>query len=70
MILGGITSMVGALIFGSVRSFITSPRVFFTLILVIALCSAYENLIFDESDVLTARRAGTPTEEDRVLFRG
>lgn len=69
MILGGITSMVGGLIFGSVRSFITSPRVFFTLILVIALCSAYENLIFDESDVLTARRAGTSTEEDRVLFQ-
>lgn len=70
MILGGITSMLGVLIFGSVRSFITSPRVFFTLILVIALCSAYENIIFDESDVLTARRAGSPTEEDRIYLRG
>ena len=70
MILGGITSMVGVLIFGTVRSFITSPRVFFTLILVLALCSAYENLIFDESDVLTARCAGTPSEEDRVFRRG
>lgn len=69
MILGGVTSIVGALIFGTVRSFITSPRVFFTLTLVLALCSAYENLIFDESDVLTARQAGTPTEEDRVFRR-
>ena len=69
MILGGVTSVVGALIFGTVRSFITSPRVFFTLTLVLALCSAYENLIFDESDVLTARQAGTPTEEDRVFRR-
>ena len=69
MILGGVTSVVGGLIFGTVRSFITSPRVFFTLTLVLALCSAYENLIFDESDVLTARQAGTPTEEDRVFRR-
>jgi hypothetical protein len=70
MVLGGVTSMVGVLIFGSVRSFITSPRVFFTLLLVIALCSAYENVLFDESDVLTARRAGSPTEEDRIYLRG
>lgn len=70
LILGGVTSMVGVLIFGSVRSFITSPRVFFTLMLVISLCSAYENVIFDESDVLTAKRAGSPTEEDRIFLRG
>lgn len=70
MILGGVTSMVGVLIFGTVRSFITSPRVFFTLTLVLALCSAYENLIFDESDILTARSAGTPSEEDRVFRHG
>ncbi len=70
MILGGITSMAGVLIFGSVRSFITAPRVFFTLMLVISLCSAYENVLFDESDVLTARRAGSPTEEDRIYLRG
>lgn len=69
MILGGVTSVVGALIFGTVRSFITSPRVFFTLMLVLALCSAYENILFDESDVLTARQAGTSTEEDRVFRR-
>jgi hypothetical protein len=69
MILGGVTSVVGALVFGTVRSFITSPRVFFTLTLVLALCSAYENILFDESDVLTARQAGTSTEEDRVFRR-
>lgn len=70
MILGGIISIVGVLIFGTVRSFITSPRVFFTLTLVLALCSAYGNLIFDESDVLSARTAGTPSEEDRVFRHG
>jgi hypothetical protein len=69
MILGGVISVVGALVFGTVRSFITSPRVFFTLTLVLALCSAYENILFDESDVLTARQAGTSTEEDRVFRR-
>lgn len=70
MILGGVTSIAGALIFGTVRSFITSPRVFFTLMLVISLCSAYENVLFDESDVLTARRSGSPTAEDRIFLRG
>ncbi len=70
MILGGVTSIAGALIFGSVRSFITAPRVFFTLLLVISLCSAYENVLFDESDVLTARRSGSPTAEDRIYLRG
>jgi hypothetical protein len=70
MILGGITSTVGILIFGTVRSFITSPRVFFTIILVLALCSAYENLIFDESDVLAAQAASTPSEEDRIFRHG
>ena len=70
MILGGVTSMIGVLIFGAVRSFMTAPRVFFTLMLVISLCSAYENVLFDESDVLTARRAGSPTEEDRIFLRG
>jgi putative inorganic carbon (HCO3(-)) transporter len=70
MILGGITGTVGVLIFGTVRSFITSPRVFFTVTLVLALCSAYENLIFDESDVLAACAASTPSEEDRIFRHG
>ena len=70
MILGGVTSLVGALVFGTVRSFLTAPRVFFTLLLVVALCSAYENIIFDESDVLTANRAGSPDGEDRIYRRG
>ncbi len=69
MILGGVVSLVGVLIFGAVRSFITSPRVLFTLVLVVALCSAYENIIFDESDVLTADAAGSPRGEDRIYRR-
>lgn len=67
VIVGGVASIVGLLIFGTVRSFITYPRVFFTITLVLAVCSAYENLVFDESDVITAKQAGTSTEEDRVL---
>ena len=51
MILGGVTSLLGIVIFGSVRSFITSPRVFFTVAMVMALCSAYENIVFWEHDV-------------------
>ena len=70
MILGGVTGTVGVLIFGTVRSFITSPRVFFTIFLVLALCSAYENLIFDESDVLAACAASSPSEEDRIFRHG
>ena len=66
VILGGMTSLVGVLIFGVVRSFLSFPRVLFTLMLVVALTSAYENIIFDESDVLTAESVGSPTEEDRI----
>lgn len=68
VILGGMASLVGVVIFGSVRSFITSPRVFFTVLLMIALCSAYENVIFDEYDVTRASWESTP-EEDSRLFR-
>jgi hypothetical protein len=66
MVIGGITSMVGALILGTVRSFVTSPRVFFNLILVIALCSAYVNILFDESDVLQAGQMDSPEGVDLV----
>ena len=70
MILGGLTSLTGMIVFGMVRSFITAPRVFFTVILVIALCSAYENVIFDESDVLRARWTNSPEQEDRFYCKG
>ena len=70
VILGGLTSLVGALIFGTVRSFITAPRVFFTLLLVVAICSAYENIVFDESDVLCADGVGSPVGEDRIWRKG
>ena len=66
VILGGMTSIVGMIIFGAVRSFITAPRAFFTVILVLAICSAYENILFDESDVLTAESVGSPTGDDRI----
>ena len=66
MILGGVTSLLGLVIMGSVRSFITSPRVFFTIMLVIALCSAYENVIFEERDMERATWVGCETGEDRV----
>ena len=70
MILGGVTSVVGALIFGTVRSFITSPRVFFTVALVIALCSSYENILFDEEDVREAEWRGFSQGEDRFFRSG
>ncbi len=69
VILGGMTSLVGMIIFGAVRSFITAPRTFFTVILVLAICSAYENILFDESDVLTAEAVGTPAGDDRIYRR-
>ncbi len=70
MILGGVTSLVGMLIFGSVRSFITSPRVFFTVALVVSLCSAYENVIFEESDMRRAEWAGSADSEHRFYRSG
>lgn len=69
MILGGVTSMFGLVIMGSVRSFLSSPRVFFTIILVIALCSAYENMIFEEWDRENAAWVGSESSENRVYRR-
>lgn len=66
MILGGAVSLIGAVVFGSVRSFITSPRVFFTILLVVALCSAYENVVFDEYDTQDAEWRGSVQAENRV----
>lgn len=70
MILGGMVSLIGLLVFGSVRSFITAPRVAFTMVLILALCSAYENIIFDESDVLQARWEGSVQQADRFYCKG
>ncbi len=67
MLLGGVVSMCGVLVFGIFRSFLTVPRVFFTLTLVLALCSAYENIIFREYDVLMATDPGTSGEQDRIF---
>lgn len=70
MILGGVTSILGMVVFGSVRSFITSPRVFFTVVLVVALCSSYENVLFDENDVREAEWMGSSQGEDRFFRSG
>jgi uncharacterized membrane protein len=70
MILGGVTSLVGMLIFGAVRSFLTSPRVFFTVCLVVALCSAYENIIFEESERERLEWAVGMNAEDRFYKSG
>ena len=70
MILGGVTSFLGLMIFGCVRSFITSPRVFFTVILVMALCSAYENILFEERAVDLARWQGSDDSENRLYRSG
>ena len=70
MILGGMTSVVGMMIFGTVRCFIVSPRVFFTVVLVVSLCSAYENIVFAESDVREIEWAGSACAEDRFYRSG
>ena len=70
MILGGVPGLIGMVIFGTMRSFITSPRVFFTLLLVVALCSAYENVIFNESDIRAVEWAGSEQAEDRFYRSG
>jgi len=70
LILGGLGSVVSVLILGTVRSFSGIPRVFFTLLLAVALCSAYENILFEEHDVLTVDPAGDHTREDRMYRVG
>ena len=70
MILGGLTSLLGLMAFGGVRSFITSPRVFFTVILVMALCSAYENILFEEHTIDLIRWQGGDGAENRFYRSG
>lgn len=70
LILGGLGSVVSVLLLGTVRSFAGTPRVFFTLLLAVALCSAYENILFEEHDVLTVDPAGDHTREDRMYRVG
>ena len=43
---------------------------FFTLILVIALCSAYENILFEESELEAARWQGDDLAENRLYRSG
>ncbi len=69
MLLGGIVSVCGVLVFGMFRSFLTVPRVFFTITLVVALCSAWAGIVFEENDVLTAMTTASPTAEDRLFRR-
>lgn len=70
LILGGLGSVTAVLLLGTVRSFAGTPRVFFTLLLAVALCSAYENILFEEHDVLTVDPAGDHTREDRMYRVG
>lgn len=70
LILGGLGSVMSVLLLGTVRSFSGIPRVFFTLLLAVALCSAYENILFEEHDVLTVDPAGDHTREDRMYRIG
>jgi hypothetical protein len=70
MILGGLTSLLGLLAFGCVRSFITSPRVFFTVTLVMALCSAYENILFEERTIEHILWQGDDGAENRFYRSG
>ena len=70
MIIGGLAGVATALVFGIMRSFISSPRVFFTVFLSVALCSAFENILFDEDDIRAAETPGSPEREDRLFRRG
>lgn len=67
ILMGGVTSLLGMGIFGTVRSFMTSPRVFFTIMLVVAVCSTYGNILFEEHDVEEAMWERNDNNEDRIL---
>ncbi len=70
MLIGGIVGLVGVMAFGTVRSFVTSPRVFFTLVLLGALCSAYANILQREDDILTAKVPDSRYTVDRYFRPG
>ncbi len=63
----GISAIAGMLLYGAFHPLLLSTRVLVTLTVLFALCSAYENLIFDESDVRMAESQKSPYSVDRML---
>lgn len=70
MILAGISGVAATLLLGIARGMLTSPLILMVFWLIVALTSAYANVIFDECDVLMARRIGSQSQEDRVFRVG
>ena len=65
MLLGGVTCMVGVLILGIVRGIGTEPAVFFSFWVLVGLCNAYANIVFDENRERRIRTRSEGRGEDR-----
>lgn len=65
VLLGGVTCMVGVLILGIVRGIGTEPAVFFSFWVLVALCNAYANIVFDENRERRIRTESEGRSEDR-----
>ncbi len=69
VILAGVSSAVGGLVFSSSGGAWLSPALVLSVIIILSLGSTYADVLFDESDILTAEAMVTPFGEDRI-FRG
>lgn len=70
MVLGGLSSVVGILLLGTVRGFLYDPLALFSLWVILSLMSAYAEAAFEDDDELTARSSGTACCDDRIFRIG
>lgn len=53
-ILGGLTAWIGLLIYGLVSNTLANPAVMMTVIVVLSVCNAFQNVVFDRWDMVVA----------------
>ncbi len=66
-ILGGLTSWIGLLIYGLVSNTPANPPVMMTVIIVLGVCNAFENVVFDRWDTVVAGMARENNSTDCVI---
>ena len=65
----GISGLLGVLIYGASAAFLSSNAVVLSLMILMALCSSYGNIVFDESDIMAAEAQNSFTGLDRTIRR-
>ncbi len=62
-----LTTLAGVLLYGAVNTWICSSGIMLTMAMLVALCGAYENILFDESDIYMAESMNVEIGVDRTI---